>query len=128
MKKSILVVDDQKNIRLLLTHVLKDDFFVNTAVNGKDALKLINHVMFDMIVSDIAMPEFNGIQLIDYLKRFNKTKNIPVMFLSAKASSQERIEGFEHGAVEYVCKPFNPTEIKVRIKSLLKSINQQEAL
>ena len=119
MQKSILIVDDQKNIRILLSHIFKKDYYVNTAHNGLDALNSVNSFKYDLIISDIAMPGLSGLEFLDHLLENPKTKQIPVLFLSAKASSNDRIEGLKHGAIDYICKPFNPEELRIKVQLLL---------
>ncbi len=113
----ILVVDDDDGIRSLVKKYLNENnFLVSTAENAESALKKIKIIKFDLIVLDIMMPGKSG---LEFLKDNKKKLETPVMLLTAKGEPNERIEGLEIGADDYLPKPFEPKELILRIKNIL---------
>ena len=117
-KAHILVVDDDDGIRNLVKQYLsQNDFLVTTAKNSEDAQKKTKIVKFDLIVLDIMMPGKTGLEFTHE----NKSKiDTPILLLTAKGEASERIEGLEVGADDYLPKPFEPKELILRIKNILK--------
>ena len=114
----ILVVDDDEGIRSLVKRYLNENnFLVTTAKNAEDATEKIEVISFDMIILDIMMPGKSGLQFI----HDNKNKiTTPIILLTAKGTADERVEGLEIGADDYLPKPFEPKELLLRIKNILK--------
>lgn len=120
-KFRILIVDDTpKNIQVLGTILRQEDYQLNIANNGKQAIDMAEKVLPDLILLDIMMPEMDGFQTCKTLKKMEKTKNIPVIFLSAKSETEDIVKGFEMGAADYVTKPFNASELLSRVKTHLQ--------
>jgi len=119
--QKILVVDDvSENIDILM-ETLKSDYKVIAALNGEKALRLINSKNLpDLILLDIMMPEMNGYELCTRLKLDEKTRNIPVIFLSALSEEKDEAKGLQLGAVDYITKPFSPALVKARIRNHLE--------
>ena len=118
-KISILLVDDNEEILEYLSDILKDDYKIMTATNGEKGVnEALAHIP-DLIVSDVMMPVKDGISLCKELKTNIKTSHIPIILLTARTSTVYEIEGLEHGADDYVKKPFNASIIKARIHSIL---------
>jgi DNA-binding response OmpR family regulator len=118
MNKTILVVDDEKEIReLLRLYIEKDGYSVIQAENGLEALKQAASARIDLAVIDIMMPELDGYQLIKGLRAHS---NLPIIVVSAKTQNHEKILGLDLGADDYVAKPFDPLEIVARIKAQLR--------
>ena len=114
----ILVVDDDEGIRSLVKKYLNENnFLVTTAKNAEDATEKIEIINFDMIILDIMMPGKSGLQFIK--DNINKILT-PVILLTAKGNADERVEGLEIGADDYLPKPFEPRELLLRIKNILK--------
>jgi len=124
MKPTILVVDDEPTIRRLLEYNLKENKFnVVTANDGKEALLWLQEGNLpDLIVTDIMMPNIDGYQFIKNVRTSGFFRDIPVIFLSAKAQSKDRIQGLELGADDYMTKPFNPEELIARIDNILRRV------
>jgi len=124
MKPTILVVDDEPTIRRLLEYNLKENKFnVVTANDGKEALLWLQEGNLpDLIVTDIMMPNIDGYQFIKNVRTSGFFRDIPVIFLSAKAQSKERIHGLQLGADDYMTKPFNPEELIARIDNILRRV------
>jgi two-component system phosphate regulon response regulator OmpR len=120
----ILVVDDDEGIRSLVKKYLNENkFLVTTAQNAEDAQKKIEIIKFDLIILDIMMPGKTGIEFIQENKQSLET---PIILLTAKGESSDRIEGLEVGADDYLPKPFEPKELILRIKNILKKTVQAE--
>jgi two-component system phosphate regulon response regulator OmpR len=114
----ILVVDDDDGIRNLVKQYLnQNNFLVSTAENAENALKKVKIIKFDLIILDIMMPGKNGLEFI----KENKEKiETPIILLTAKGEANERIEGLEIGADDYLPKPFEPKELILRIQNIIK--------
>ena len=118
----ILVVDDDEGIRSLVKRYLNENnFLVTTAKNAEDATEKIEVINFDMIILDIMMPGKSGLQFI----HDNKNKIVtPIIILTGKGTADERVEGLEIGADDYLPKPFEPKELILRIKNILKKTKE----
>ena len=118
----ILVVDDDEGIRSLVKRYLNENnFLVTTAKNAEDATEKIEVINFDMIILDIMMPGKSGLQFI----HDNKNKiSTPIILLTAKGTADERVEGLEIGADDYLPKPFEPKELLLRVKNILKKTKE----
>lgn len=118
MKYNILVCDDEKDILDAIAIYLKsDNYNVYTALNGKDALEIMNKEEIHLAIIDLMMPEMDGISLI--IKLREKT-NIPIIILSAKGELTDKIIGLNVGADDYITKPFNAVELSARVNSLIR--------
>ena len=116
----ILIVDDTpQNTQVLGTILLKRGYRINVARNGRHALDVIEKVLPDIILLDVMMPELNGFETCKILKSSKKTKDIPIIFLTAKTDTEDIVQGFDLGAVDYVTKPFNSTELLMRVQTHL---------
>ena len=118
----ILVVDDDDRIRDLIKQYLeKNNFLVTSAKDALDAKKKLEILKFDILVLDIMMPGESGLSLTKEIKKKNST---PIILLTAKGEAQDRIEGLELGADDYLGKPFEPKELLLRIKNILYKIQK----
>ncbi len=120
----ILVVDDEKMIRNVIKEYAEfDGFEVTEAEDGMEAVEICRREDFDLIVMDIMMPRLDGYSAI---KEIRKTKQIPVIMLSARGEEYDKLFGFEIGIDDYVVKPFSPKELLARIKAVLKRAAAKE--
>ncbi len=119
--KEVLIVDDSDDFLSFMSEMLGEHYRVRTAVNGKDALEKIHEHKPDIILSDVMMPEMDGNELCHYLKDTQQTANIPFVMLTARLSTEHKIEGFTSGADAYITKPFDFDLLLVRIGNLLRS-------
>lgn len=118
---TILTVDDTPaNIRLLTHHLEKQKYRVITAEDGFEGFKAAIQYQPDLILLDIMMPGTDGYEVCELLKAEEQTRDIPVMFLTAKADVEDKVRGFELGAVDYITKPFNLVEISTRVQNQLR--------
>jgi len=120
-KKNILLIDDNSELLEYLHMILKQDYHIDLALNGKEALKVLENKKPDLIVSDVIMPKMDGIELCKQIRSNPKTKHIPIILLSAKTMSESKISGIKAGADDYLEKPFHSEVLKAKIYSLIKS-------
>ena len=118
---TVLIVDDNADIRAYLRNILQQDYQINEASDGQQGLALANEIVPDLIVSDVMMPVMNGLEFCQRVKSNLATSHIPVILLTARALSQHQIEGYESGADAYITKPFSSDLLLARISNLLKS-------
>jgi two-component system phosphate regulon response regulator OmpR len=123
-KIHILIVDDDDKIRDLLKQYLKNNnFFVSTAINASDAEEKLKIVKFDLAIIDIMMPGKDGLQLT---KEIREKIDLPIILLTAKGEAEDRVRGLELGAEDYLPKPFEPKELLLRIKNVIKRIKKDK--
>jgi YesN/AraC family two-component response regulator len=104
----------------MIKEILQNDYGIVEAENGVKGLKLAEQIIPDLIISDIMMPEMDGYELSRLIKINEKTNHIPVILLTAKAAIDDKLQGLETGADEYLIKPFDENELRIRIKNLIK--------
>jgi DNA-binding NarL/FixJ family response regulator len=120
-RKKLLLIDDDPNLVLLVKDYLEfQGYEVTTSNNGREALKLLDQDLPDMIICDIMMPDIDGYGFAEELRKNPNTSWIPLLFLSAKGQSQDRIKGLNLGADFYMVKPFEPEELVAQVESSLK--------
>lgn len=119
--KRILVVDDEPDIVSLVSYNLtKEGFGVTTVPEGGEALDIIKKKEFDLILLDLMLPGIHGMEVCRMLRSDQKTKNIPIIMLTAKGDETDRVRGLETGADDYMTKPFSPRELIARVKAVLR--------
>jgi signal transduction histidine kinase/ligand-binding sensor domain-containing protein/DNA-binding response OmpR family regulator len=119
-KNVVLVVEDNADVREFIKDSLGNDFQVEEASNGEQGIRKAEQIIPDMIISDIMMPKMNGNELTKRLKTDEKTSHIPIILLTAKSDQESRLEGLETGADDYLIKPFDTNELRVRVKNLIQ--------
>lgn len=120
-KNNILIVDDTpKNIQAAASILSRQGYDIAFDEDGESALQHVKSVQFDLILLDIIMPGKNGYQVCQSLKNDPETKQIPVIFLTAKADTESIVQGFNAGASDYVTKPFNEAELLARVNTHLE--------
>ena len=123
MKKSILIVDDDKRLRELLKDYLTEKKFeVYSCEDFLEAKEIISLIIFDLVILDRMMPSGDGIDLVEFIK---EKSNSPIIMLTAMSENQNKIDGLKIGADDYLAKPFEPEELYLRIKKLLKLYNNK---
>lgn len=124
MGKKILVVDDEKLIVKGIRFSLEqDDYEVDCAYDGEEALNKVKNNDFDLVILDLMLPKMNGYEVCREIREFS---DIPVIMLTAKDQDMDKIMGLEYGADDYVTKPFNIVEVKARIKAILRRVGKKE--
>ena len=117
----ILVVDDEPDVlELIVFHLEKENFKVAVADTGDKALKMARAHVPSLLVLDLMLPGINGLEVCQLLKRDTKTRDVPILMLTARAAEEDRVRGLELGAHDYVTKPFSPRELILRVKNLLR--------
>ena len=120
----ILVVDDDNRLRSLLQRFLRDNgFYVSVAKNAAEARERLRDYKFDLLIVDIMMPEETGLEFLEKLRR---ESSVPVIMLTAMGENEDRITGLEAGADDYLPKPFEPKELVLRIKNILRRAPQED--
>jgi len=118
MKENILIVDDDKDIReMLVNYFSKEGYSVAHACNGEEGLEILKAKSFSLILLDVMMPKMDGYIM---LLKLRKLSNIPVILLTAKGQQMDKIKGFINGCDDYIVKPFDFTELSLRIMAVLK--------
>jgi len=118
--KKILVVDDKSSISNLLVQFLSNQYSVETKEDGLEALIWLQLGNIpDLVITDLQMPNMDGVELIKRMKESGYFKDIPIIVLSSKDSSADRVQCLKLGAEDYVVKPFNPEELSIRIEKIL---------
>ena len=123
--KQLMLVDDDPNLILLVKDYLEfRGYQVITAGNGREALDLLEEQIPDLIICDVMMPEMDGYSLVQHIRENSTTEWVPVLFLSAKGQSQDRVKGLNTGADVYIVKPFEPEELVAQVESSLKQASR----
>lgn len=121
LRHSILLIEDNEDLLQLMVRLLSTDYTVHTAMTGKEGLEKMEHEEIDLVVSDIMMPEMDGISFCRYVKSTLNICHIPVILLTAKSREEDRVEAYESGADGFITKPFNLSVLHARITNLLRS-------
>jgi len=127
-KNLILIIDDETANIIALTNILTPEYDVFAAKNGIDAIALAEEHVPDVVLLDVLMPEMDGYEVITTLKSLDKTKNIPVIFITGLDNIEAERKGLALGAADYIPKPFNPDIVKLRVQIQIKLVNHIRAL
>ncbi len=127
LKPKILVADDNADMRDYIQRLLHKDYEVRLANDGEDAFEKVIREIPDLVVSDVMMPKLSGLGLLSKLRAHDKTKNIPFIFLSARAGEEAKLEGLESGADDYLVKPFSAKELIVKIEANIRIAKNRQA-
>ncbi len=123
--KQLLLIDDDPNLILLVKDYLEfQGYEVTTADNGKEALEILQDKIPNLMICDIMMPEMDGYELVKQIRQDSQLSLIPVIFLSAKGQTTDRVKGLNMGADVYLVKPFEPEELVAQVESSLKQVNR----
>ena len=123
--KKVLVVDDEKlKVKGLKFSLEQDDMEVDTAYDGGEAVEKIKNNDYDIVLLDIMIPVYTGIEVCQMVREFS---NVPIIMLTAKCEDMDKIMGLEYGADDYITKPFNILEVKARMKAILRRSGKKQA-
>ena len=118
MRKSILIVEDELRIRFLLRdYLMKEDYNVFEASNGEEGLYIFSTQKIDLVLLDIMMPIMDGLTMLEKLRAVS---TVPVILLTAKGEEEDKLQGYDYGADDYMTKPFSPKVVIAKVKALLK--------
>ncbi len=120
---NILVVDDEERVALSIERSLRRDYQVRVAFNGPDALKIARRESPALVILDISMPGMDGLQVCKELRSDPALRQVPILFLTARGRVEDRIEGLEAGADDYLTKPFDVRELLLRVQAILRRTN-----
>ncbi len=125
-KNTILVVDDEvKIVEIVQSYLEREEYRVYTAFNGSEAISMYNSVNPALIILDIMLPDLNGTEVCEYLR---KTTKVPIIMLTAKTSEEDIVEGLNIGADDYITKPFSPRQLIARVKALLRRVDEESSI
>jgi YesN/AraC family two-component response regulator len=119
-EESILVVEDNSDLRHFISSIFQNQYRVYAAENGEQGLHLALDKTPDVIISDVMMPKLNGVELVSQIKSDERTSHIPMILLTAKSDLESKLEGLEVGADDYISKPFSVEELKIRVTNLIE--------
>ena len=122
-KNSVLIVDDSSSNIMELYHILRDEYDVLTAMDAASALKTTDKFLPDLILLDIVMPGMSGFDLLNELKKSEKTKYIPVIFITGLSEEGNERKGLAIGAVDFIRKPFSEAVVRLRVRQQIEIIN-----
>lgn len=123
LPQKILVVDDESDVSTLVAYHLKAKGYQIEVVNDPNrSIGIARTFLPDLVILDVMMPELNGIQICRMLRADPQLKKVPVIFLTAKAEENDRIQGLETGADDYICKPFSTKELVLRVQTILRRL------
>ncbi len=125
---SLLIVDDRASNILALANILKAEYDIFVSKNGRDAIRVANEKLPDVILLDIVMPDMSGYEVISVLKREERTRNIPVIFISGLNSVDSEEKGLALQAADYITKPFSAVIVQLRVRNQIKIISQMRAI
>ena len=125
-KGKVLIVDDEPSILGAIRETIAEDYDVATATNGKEALEVLNTFMPDVILLDVAMPEMDGFETFDRIKKMGLGIKIPVMFLTARAQIMDIEKGLGKGAYDYMVKPFLPSRLLDKLHEIFRRLKTRE--
>jgi diguanylate cyclase (GGDEF)-like protein len=127
-KRTILVIDDSSISLNHLVRILEDEYIVLVASGGVEGVQVAKAAKPDIILSDIVMPQMDGYEVLSALRELRETKDIPVVFITSLDQECNEAKGLELGASDYISKPFNPTIVKLRVRLLLKLVEQMQII
>ena len=123
MNKSILIVEDELRIRFLLRdYLMKENFNVFEASDGEEGLIAFSNQKIDLVILDIMMPKMDGITMLEKLR---EVSTVPVILLTAKGEEEDKLQGYDFGADDYITKPFSPKVLVAKVKALLKRTSEK---
>lgn len=117
MQEKILVVEDEAKIRKLIRSYLQEDYQIFEAADGKEALSYFKKESYDLIILDLMLPKISGEEICQKIRQIS---DIPIIMLTAKSSEENKIDGFNYGADDYLTKPFSPRELLLRSRAILR--------
>ena len=125
-KRTILIVDDSQDMRNFLTNIMSRDYNVESASDGAEAKQIIRTKPIDLVITDLMMPNVDGLELTQFIKKNPELDYLPVILLTAKTAIESRLQALQYGADDYVTKPFEPEYLRARVHNILVQRDQLE--
>jgi len=122
-KNSVLIVDDDSSVLLELNEILKSEYKIHAVKDGMSALEKANEYAPDLILLDVVMPDMNGFDVFAELRRSEKTKEIPIIFITGDRKEGSKRKGMAIGAADYIRKPFSAVDVKIRVSQQIRIVN-----
>lgn len=121
MSKNILIIEDSSTMRSMIATIIEEmgDFVITEAASGFEALKMLPTRSFDLIVTDINMPDINGLEIVNFVKNHPNYKNIPLIIVTTERSEEDRKKGLALGAADYVTKPFKSEDLQKVVRRII---------
>ena len=126
-KQQLLVVEDHAEMANYIESILKDDYIIHHANNGKEGVEIASAIIPDMILTDIMMPVMDGYEMCQKLKESEATNHIPIIAITARVTPNDKLKGLNCGIIHYICKPFKEEELKVHIRNIFETYVRQKA-
>lgn len=126
MKQKILVIEDAKDYQVIIGAALKANYDFKFASSGSEALEILKNEKFDLLIVDVILPDMSGLQICNYIKNQKDTAEIPVILVTSKDTTEDKVKGFDTGADDYLTKPFHFNELVARIKARLRNIKKSD--
>lgn len=123
MFKILIVDDEEKIVEVIQAYLKKEGYATDAAYNGKTAINYFKNNNYDLVILDLMLPDINGDEVCSIIR---EKSDIPIIMLTAKIEDEDRINGFDLGCDDYVCKPFNTKELVLRVKAILKRVEKLE--
>lgn len=127
MRRALVVEDDPDIVELLVHYLTKDGFGVDAVADGRKALERIRSESYQLLVLDLQLPGMDGLALCAEVRREPRTREVPVVMLTARGDEADRIVGLEMGADDYIVKPFSPKELVARVRALFRRLDRKAA-
>jgi DNA-binding response OmpR family regulator len=122
--KSILLVEDQLDTQLIVKNIIATRYYLSVASSAGEAFSLLKNSLYELILLDLSLPDGNGFEICTQIKSDNKMRSVPIIFLTSDSRIQSKIIGFSLGAEDYIVKPFDPLELKIRVESRLRKASE----
>lgn len=121
MSKNILIIEDSSTMRSMISAIIEEmgDFVITEAASGFEALKVLPTRNFDLIITDINMPDINGLEIVNFVKNHPNYRNIPLIIVTTERSEEDRKKGLALGAADYVTKPFKPEDLQKVVRRII---------
>jgi len=126
-KHSVLIIEDSDLSIMILKRVLESDYIIHSAKNGREGIETAEQLLPDLILLDIVLPDLDGYDVIVALKNSEKTKHIPVIFITGMNRPGDEEKGLALGAVDYITKPFSPATVRIRVRNQMLLLEQLRA-
>ena len=127
MEKSILLIEDSQEYRLIIESSLSGQYSLQTASTGQEALDILNKSQFDLVILDLTLPDLDGLQICNFMKTSSVHLGTPIIIVSGRDAVEDKVKGLDMGANDYLTKPFNSKELLARIRTHLRVSDEKNS-